>query len=129
MKFPLIIFEEPGYSFGGIMPDFKALFLFGDSSADIIDQAQDGVESWMDGEDPAIFPKPTPIDAVLKMEEAKGRAVVLVDIDDSFLDGKAARICVSLPRRQIAAIDAKAKELGLTRSALMAKGALAYGKP
>ena len=126
MQFPLIIYKEDNSDYCGYLPDFPNMLLAEKTPAELAASIQDAVEVWMDGEEPAIFPDPTPLEAALALPQAQGRAVMLVDVDPSFLDNQTTRISLSLPAWQLARIDRRAKELGLTRSALMARGALAY---
>ena len=78
----------------------------------------------MEGEDPAIFPVPSALEAVQASEDAKGRPLVLVCVDASFLDSTTERINITVPRYAVGMIDKRAKALGMSRSAYMVKASL-----
>ena len=78
----------------------------------------------MEGEDPAIFPIPSSLDAVYTSTDAQRRILVLVDVNTAFLENAAERVNITVPRYALAAIDKMAKAQGLSRSAYMVRSAL-----
>ncbi|MDR1659898.1 MAG: type II toxin-antitoxin system HicB family antitoxin [Desulfovibrio sp.] len=124
MLFPMIVYKSENSSYGGLLPDFPGCYPMGETLDALLRDAQGAVEAWMGGEDPAIFPVPTPIDDVQASEDAKGRVLVVVDIDTSFLDNATQRINITAPRHALRMIDKLAKANGMSRSAYMIKAAL-----
>jgi hypothetical protein len=67
---------------------------------------------------------PTSIDVVQSSEEAKGRVLVIVDVDTNFLNNVTQRINITVPRYALSMIDKLARAKGMSRSAYMVKAAL-----
>jgi predicted RNase H-like HicB family nuclease len=124
MRFPMIVYKSEGSGYGGLLPDFPGCYPMGETLDALAADAQDAVETWMDGEDPAIFPVPSSLEAVQASPDAQGRALVLVDINTAFLESVAERVNITVPRYALAAIDKLAKAQGLSRSAYMVRSAL-----
>ena len=124
MRFPVIVYKSEGSGYGGLLPDFPGCYPMGETLDALAADAQDAVETWMDGEDPAIFPVPSSLEAVQASPDAQGRALVLVDINTAFLESVAERVNITVPRYALAAIDKLAKAQGLSRSAYMVRSAL-----
>lgn len=125
MRFPMIVYKSEGSSYGGLLPDFPGCFPMGETLDALLLDVQGAIETWMEGEDPAIFPAPSALESVQGSEDAQGRALVLVDVDTSFLDDTKERINIMVPRYALSAIDRQAKALGISRSAYMVKASLA----
>lgn len=127
MRFPMIVYKSESSSYGGLLPDFPGCYPMGETLDALLTDVQGAVETWMEGEDQAIFPVPSPLEVVQASEDAKGRVLVLVDVDTSFLDNAAERINITVPRYALSAIDKLAKAQGVSRSAYMVKAALTCG--
>ena len=125
MRFPMIVYKSEGSGYGGLLPDFPGCYPMGATLDDLAADAQGAVETWMDGEDPAIFPIPSSLEAVQTSEDAQGRVLVLVDVNTAFLENVAERVNITVPRYALAAIDKMAKARGLSRSAYIVRSALA----
>ena len=85
MRFPMIVYKSEGSGYGGLLPDFPGCFPMGENLDVLAADAQGAVETWMDGEDPAIFPVPSSLEVVQASPDARGRALVLADINTAFL--------------------------------------------
>ncbi|MDR2727056.1 MAG: type II toxin-antitoxin system HicB family antitoxin [Deltaproteobacteria bacterium] len=125
MRFPMIVYKSDGSGYGGLLPDFPGCYPMGENLDELTADVQGAVETWMEGEDPAIFPVPSALEVVQASEDAKGRALVLVDVNTAFLESVAERVNITVPRYALAAIDRMAKAQGLSRSAYMVRSALA----
>lgn len=86
MRFPMIVFKDNKSSYGGLLPDFEGCFPMGQTLDSLLDNVQDAVETWMLAEDSTLFPRPSSLKGVQKLEVAQGRPLLWVDIDTSFLD-------------------------------------------
>lgn len=126
MFFPMIVHKSESSSYGGELPDFPGCYPMGETLEALLKNVQDAVELWMDGEDTAIFPSPSRLEDVQTSEAAKGRVLLLVEIDTAFLDTTTERINITVPRYALTAIDRQAKASGLSRSAYMVKASLHY---
>jgi len=128
MKFPIAI--EPGHAsqtWGVVVPDLPGCFSASDKSIDeAIDNAKEAIELWIETAldmDQAI-PKPSAITQLQKRKEFKGWIWAMVDIDPALLSDEVERVNITLPKRVLARLDAKAMQYGKTRSGLIADLAL-----
>ena len=128
MKYPIAI--EPGgdkLTWGVIVPDLPGCFSAADSGIDeAIENAKEAIELWIEsaldaGED---VPKPSSITALQKKKEFKGYIWAIVEIDPALLSDDIERVNISLPKRVLARLDAKAKSVGENRSAFIAHMAI-----
>ena len=128
MKYPIAI--EPGgdkLTWGVIVPDLPGCFSAADSGIDeAIENAKAAIELWIEaaldtGED---IPKPSPITNLQKKKEFKGYIWAIAEIDPALLSDDIERVNISLPKRVLARLDAKAKSAGENRSAFIAHMAI-----
>ena len=124
MRFPMIVYKNEDSAYGGLLPDFPGCYPMGETIDALTVDAQDAVEAWMEGEDPAIFPVPSSLETVHTSPDAQGRILILVDVNTAFLEQTAERVNITVPRYALAAIDRMAKAQGLSRSAYMVRSAL-----
>jgi predicted RNase H-like HicB family nuclease len=128
MKYPIAI--EPGSeknAWGVVVPDLPGCFSAADSGLDeAIDQAKEAIELWiemaLDGGQ--VIPKPSSLRELQKKKEFKGWAWAIVEIDPALLSDEIERINITLPKKVLARLDAKAKKAGENRSAFIAHLAL-----
>jgi len=124
MKYPIAI--EPGgdkLAWGVIVPDLPGCFSAADSGIDeAIENTKEAIELWIEaaldaGED---IPNPSPITNLQKKKEFKGYIWAIAEIDPALLSDDIERVNISLPKRVLARLDAKAKSAGENRSAFIA---------
>jgi predicted RNase H-like HicB family nuclease len=124
MKYPIAI--EPGsnkLAWGVIVPDLPGCFSAADSGIDeAIENAKEAIGLWLEsaldaGED---IPKPSPITDLQKKKEFRGYIWAIAEIDPALLSDDIERVNISLPKRVLARLDAKAKSAGENRSAFIA---------
>lgn len=110
-------------AFGVIVPDLAGCFSAGDTLDEAIDNAKEAITLHIDGllDDNETIPTPSPVSRYSSLSEYAGYIWALVEIDPSILDDKAERVNITLPRRVLARLDAKAKEAGETRSGYIAR--------
>ena len=125
MRFPMIVYKSEGSGYGGLLPDFPGCYPMGETLDALTADVQGAVETWMEGEDAAIFPVPSSLEAVQASTDAVGRVLVLVDVNTAFLESATERVNITVPRYALAAIDKIAKAQGLSRSAYMVRSSLA----
>ena len=110
-------------AFGVIVPDLAGCFSAGDTLDEAIDNAKEAITLHIDGllDDNEMIPAPSPVSRYSLLAEYAGFIWALVEIDPAILDDKAERVNITLPRRVLARLDAKAKEAGETRSGYIAR--------
>ena len=124
MKYPIAI--EPGdqkTAWSVIVPDLPGCFSAADSGVDeAIENAKEAIELWiemaLDGE--KDIPKPSSITELQKKGRFKGCIWAIAEIDPALLSDEIERVNISLPKRVLARLDAKAKSAGENRSAFIA---------
>lgn len=126
MRYPVIVHKGLGTDYGLIVPDFPGIFSGGSTLDEALSNVQDAIETFYEGEEVDTLPDPSSLESILASEDAAGGAVVLVDVNFDFLDKKAVPVNITLPRYVRNHIDKAARARGLTRSAYLAKAALAY---
>lgn len=128
MKYPIAI--EPGSTkeaWGVTVPDLEGCFSAGDNGIDeAIENAKEAIELWIElaldrNQD---IPKPSSLRELQKRKEFKSWAWAIVEIDPALLSDDIERINITLPKRVLARLDAKAKKAGENRSAFIAHLAL-----
>ena len=125
MRYPVMI--EAGTdttAWGVVVPDLPGCF----EAADTLDEAMTAVEeaaaAWIDSALDAgkVIPLPSTVQAA--SEGYPGWIVAFVNVDPALLDDTVARVNITLPKRVLARIDAKAREAGESRSSFIAQMAV-----
>lgn len=121
MLFPVVVYKDEDSCFGVTIPDIPGCFSAGDSLIGALVNVQDAVEAHLgDGEE---IPVPSDMEKLISNPDYAGGVWVMVDIDFSFMEGKAVRVNITVPQNVLYNIDQYAREIGLTRSALLTYGA------
>jgi predicted RNase H-like HicB family nuclease len=124
MKYPIAI--EPGddaRAWSVVVPDLPGCFSAADSGVDeAIENAKEAIELWIETALDAgqNVPKPSSVTSLQKKREFKGWIWAIADIDPALLSDDIERVNITLPRRVLARLDAKAKQHGETRSGFIA---------
>jgi predicted RNase H-like HicB family nuclease len=124
MRYPIAIeMGNETTAFGVIVPDLVGCFSAGDTLDEAIDNAKEAITLYIDGllDDNEMIPAPSLVSRYSSLVEYTGFIWALVEIDPAILDDKAERVNITLPRRVLARLDAKAKEAGETRSGYIAR--------
>lgn len=121
MRYPIYI--EPGSeetAFGVVVPDLPGCFSAGDTLDEAIKNAEEAAAAWIDAtlDSGGAIPAPSAIGA--HAAEYAGWIVGVVAVDPSLLDDTVERVNITLPKRVLARLDAKAKEAGESRSSYIA---------
>lgn len=127
MRYPIAI--EPGTgttAFGVVVPDLPGCFSAGDTLDEAILNAEEAITLWIDAALDAgeTIPAPSAVDAVRARAGFAGWVFALARIDPAVLDDTIERINITLPRRILHRIDAKAREAGESRSGYIARLAI-----
>lgn len=128
MKYPIAI--EPGdeaHAWGVVVPDLPGCFSAADSGIDeAIENAKEAIAAWIEAvmDDGGDIPAPSAIEAHRANREFDGWIWAVAEVDPAILDDKAERVNITLPRRVLARLDARARAAGETRSGYIAKLAI-----
>ena len=124
MLYPVYIHKDKTSAYGLTFPDFSGCFSAADEIDDIARAAQEAVETHFDGEG-TMPPAPSRPEDWSRDKRFKGGYWMLVEIDLERVSNKSVRLNISLPERLVARIDAFAKSRRLSRSAFLARAAMA----
>ena len=110
-----------------VVPDLPGCFSADDESIDgAISKTKEAIELWIEtaldlGQD---VPRPSAIATLQKQKAYKGCVWAVVEIDPALLSSDIERVNITLPRRVLARLDAKARKVGESRSGFIAKMAI-----
>ena len=133
MRYPITI--EPGNdttAWGVVVPDLPGCFSAGDTLEEAMIQAEEAITAWIEaaidgGQD---IPAPSHIESLRTAHpEFEGWLWALVKIDPAMLDDTLERVNISLPRRVLHRLDARARTAGETRSGFIARMAVEGREP
>ena len=133
MRYPIAI--EPGNdttAWGVVVPDLTGCFSAGDTLEKAMIQAEEAVTAWIDValDDGQDIPAPSHIEALRAAHpEFDGCLWALVKVDPAMLDDVLERVNISLPRRVLRRLDARARAAGETRSGFIARMAVEGREP
>ena len=133
MRYPVAI--EPGTdaaAWGVIVPDLPGCFSAGDTLEEAMIQAEDAITGWIETalDGGQAIPAPSPVEALRTAHpEFEGWLWALVKVDPAMLDDTLERVNISLPRRVLRRLDARARTAGETRSGFIARMAVEGREP
>lgn len=128
MKYPIVI--EPGdehTAWGVVVPDLPGCFSAADEGVnEAIENAKKAIELWIEEalDNGEVVPKASSIDKYKDDPDYKDWIWAIVEINPDLFDDHIERVNITLPKRILARIDAKAKEAGISRSGYIAQLAL-----
>lgn len=128
MRYPVAI--EPGdgtRAFAVVVPDLPGCFTAGDTLDEAIANAEAAVDAWIEtalgqGQD---VPAPTGVQQWAAATDHAGWIFGIVTVDPASLDDRIERVDITLPRRVLHRLDARARAAGETRSGCIARLTLA----
>ena len=128
MKYPIAIeMGGPKKSWGVVVPDLPGCFSAANSGIDeAIENAKEAIELWIEValDQEMEIPRPSMITDLQKKKEYKGWIWAVAEVDPALLSDEIERINITLPKRVLSRLDAKAKKAGETRSGFIAHLAL-----
>jgi predicted RNase H-like HicB family nuclease len=127
MRYPIVI--EPGSettAFGVVVPDLPGCFSAGDTLDEAMAGAEEAAAAWIDAALDAGEPIPPPsnLEAVRGVPEYRGWMIGVITLDPTLLDDTIERVNITLPRRVLRRLDARAQAAGESRSGFIAQLAL-----
>ncbi len=125
-----VIAIEPGdkkHAFGVAVPDLPGCFSAGDTLDEAITNAREAIELWLETaiDDGLPVPEPKPLSRHQANPEFAGWIWAVISVDLASLSDKVERVNITLPARVLRRIDQAARQAGETRSAYLARRALA----
>ena len=128
MRFPITIESGTDTSaWGVVVPDLPGCFSTGDTLEEAMIQAEDAITGWIEAaiDDGQNIPAPSRIETLrVSHPEFNGWLWALVKVDPAMLDDTFERVNISLPRRVLHRLDARARSAGETRSGFIARMAV-----
>ena len=128
MKYPIAIeIGSRKKSWGVVVTDLPGCFSAADSGIDeAIENAKEAIELWIEValDQGMEIPRPSMITDLQKKKEYKGWIWADAEVDPALLSDEIERINITLPKRVLSRLDAKAKKAGETRSGFIAHLAL-----
>jgi len=123
MHYPIAI--EPGTNstaFGVVVPDLPGCFSAGDTLDEALAAAEEAAAAWIDAalDAGASNPAPGTLDTVRENADYAGWLFGFVTLDPALLDDTTERVNITLPRRVLKRLDARARAAGETRSGYIA---------
>jgi predicted RNase H-like HicB family nuclease len=128
MRYPIAI--ESGsnsQAFGVVVPDLPGCFSAGDSLDEALSNAEDAILGWIETmlDQGSEIPIPSNLDTLrATYPEYRDWVWAVVSVDPAALDDTVERVNITLPRRVLYRLDARAKAAGESRSGFIAKMAL-----
>ena len=109
-------------------PDLSGCMTDGEDLGDLMNNAKDAMESWLEASQERGFalPAPSSLDNLKVMADASEEPVLFVVPVTGYLHGAPVRINITSTDDKIAEITDFAKRIGKTRSEFMVEASLAY---
>ena len=124
MKYPIAIeMGGPKKSWGVVVPDLPGCFSAADSGIDeATENAKEAIELWIEValDQEMEIPRPSMITDLQKKKEYMGWIWAVAEVDPALLLDEIERINITLPKRVLSRLDAKAKKAGESRSGFIA---------
>ncbi len=127
MRYPVMIEAgDDSTAWGVVVPDLPGCFSAGDTLDDAMLAVEEAAAAWIDAALDAgrVIPRPSTAQAVLDKGDFSGWLVGYIRVDPALLDDTVERVNITLPRRILARLDAKARAAGESRSSYIAHMAI-----
>ena len=121
MRYPVMIEAgDENTAWSVVVPDLPGCFSAGDTLDEAMTAVEEAAAAWIDAalDEGRAIPRPSSV-----QEASAGYAgwiVGFVNVDPALLNDTVERINITLPRRVLARLDAKAKDAGESRSSYIA---------
>ena len=121
MRYPVMIEAgDENTAWSVVVPDLPGCFSAGDTLDEAMTAVEEAAAAWIDAalDEGRAIPRPSSV-----QEASAGYAgwiVGFVNVDPALLDDTVERINITLPRRVLARLDAKARDAGESRSSYIA---------
>lgn len=123
MRYPVMIEAgDKNTAWSVVVPDLPGCFSAGDTLDEAMAAVEEAAAAWIDAALDAgrEIPCPSAIQDAMAKGDFSGWIVAYVDVDPALMDDTVERVNITLPRRVLKRIDAKAAAAGETRSSFIA---------
>lgn len=123
MRYPVMIEGgDENTAWSVIVPDLPGCFSAGDTLDEAMLSAEEAAAAWIDAAlDAGLeIPRPSSVQEAVSKGDYSGWIVGFVNVDPALLDDTIERVNITLPKRVLLRLDAKAKQAGETRSSYIA---------
>ncbi len=132
MNYPVVIHKDRKSDYGVSVPDLPGCVSAGATVDEALAMVREAIELHLEGmiEEGGVIPLATTIEKLradpARREDWADGTWAIVNIDETTLRVKIARVGITMPQRVLDAIDRHAKSNGETRSGLLARAAVRY---
>lgn len=128
MNYPVVIHKDRKSDYGVCVPDLPGCVSAGATVDEALAMVREAIELHLEGliEEGGVIPLATPIETLRADPDYADGTWAIVNVDESTLRVKIARVGITMPQRVLDAIDRHAKSNGETRSGLLARAAVRY---
>jgi len=128
MNYPVVIHKDKKSDYGVSVPDLPGCVSAGATVDEALAMVREAIELHLEGliEEGGVVPLSTPIEKLRADADFADGTWAIVNVDESTLRVKIARVGITMPQRVLDAIDRHAKAHGETRSGLLARAAVRY---
>jgi predicted RNase H-like HicB family nuclease len=128
MNYPVVIHKDRSSDYGVSVPDLPGCVSAGATVDEALAMAREAIELHLEGliQEGGLIPLASPIEKLRAQADYADGTWAIVNVDESTLRVKIARIGITMPQRVLDAIDRHAKANGETRSGLLARAAVKY---
>ncbi len=127
MRYPVMIEAgDENTAWGVAVPDLPGCFSAGDTLDEAMAAAEEAAAAWIDAALDAgrAIPGPSSVEDAMGKGDFSGWMVGTISVDPALMDDTVERVNITLPRRVLRRLDAKARENGETRSSYIAHMAI-----
>lgn len=124
MRYPVMIEAgDENTAWSVVVPDLPGCFSAGDTLDEAMLAVEEAAAAWIDAALDAgrEIPRPSTAQNALEKGDFSGWMVAYINVDPELLDDTVERVNITLPRRVLLRLDAKAKAAGETRSGYIAR--------
>jgi len=109
-----------------VVPDLAGCFSAGDTLDEAMSAVEEAAAAWIDAalDRGREIPRPSSAQSAMEKGDFSGWIVSYVNVDPALLDDTIERVNITLPKRVLMRLDAKARESGQSRSGYIAHMAI-----
>lgn len=123
MRYPVMIEAgDENTAWSVVVPDLPGCFSAGDTLDEAMKASEEAAAAWIDAalDEGRAIPRASSMQDARAKGDFDGWIVAYVSVDPALLDDTVERVNITLPKRVLARLDAKAKEAGESRSSYIA---------
>ena len=127
MRYPVMIETGDDHTaWGAVVPDLPGCHSAGDTLDEAMEAVEEAAAAWIDAALDAgrTVPEPSSVEDAMRKGDFAGWMVGFVNVDPALLDDSVERVNITLPKRVLLRLDAKARAVGETRSSYNARMAV-----